>query len=389
MRARLYMVRCLDGAIGGTLGAIQTVLFRSLPDEIEAGAVRRILIRRTGNIGDVLVALPALRAVRAKFPHAHITLLTSPGFRGSADPGELLDGTHVFDERVTYFHDDSRRWTGRIDLVRRFRARDIDLFIELAPSLAAFRGEFKQLCFARLIGARYAVGFQVSTHRVFARAQAMSGRLVRESDRLAAIVAGFGAVEATTEPLPAFEAAGQRVDAWLTARGIAADESLVAVHAGAKRPSSRWPEDRFARLIRELPKRWSCRTVLTGDRHERPLAARLAKEGPADTVVAAGETSVVELAELLRRCRLLISNDTGPMHLAAAVGTPVVALFSSRDFPVRWFPAGTGHTVLRHDVPCSPCFLDECPKGLPCLNGIEADDVLRAVQGTGALDVLP
>jgi heptosyltransferase-1 len=86
-----------------------------------------------------------------------------------------------------------------------------------------------------------------------------------------------------------------------------------------------------------------------------------------------------QMAALLERCTLYVGNDTGPMHLAAAAGTPTVSVFSARDFPERWRPCGEGHIVLRRDAPCSPCFKEVCDRDLVCIKAVEESDVLAAV----------
>ena len=98
-----------------------------------------------------------------------------------------------------------------------------------------------------------------------------------------------------------------------------------------------------------------------------------------EPIVVCGELTLVELCALLAMSCLYIGNDTGPMHIAAAVGTPTVSIFSARDFTEQWYPSGEHHVVIREDVPCSPCFKEECDIGLAFLDRVSTDRVLRAV----------
>lgn len=384
-RAQLFVVDAIHFWTRAILASGQRVFFRRVHKGLRDDEIHSIVVHRTCNIGDAVVSIPALTALRRRFPRAHITLLTSPGLRGAADAAAaLLDRCAVYDERVTYYHDESRHWSGRRSLVRDFRARRIDLYVELAPGLVSMRAQVKQLVFARLIGATYAIGFQVDTVYIFGRTQALYRRQPPEVDRLVALLAPVGVPWGSeSASLVVDEADRRRADQWLARHGIPPGEPVVAIHAGTKRPSGQWPEDRFADVVRELTTRWPCRILLVGARGDVPLADRLAAAAPGRALVAAGETDVSTLAALLSRCTLLVSNDSGPMHVAAAVGTPVVAIFSGKDFPGRWYPQGDQHVILQHDVPCSPCFLNDCPKDLLCLRGIEPRDVIQAIEERG------
>ena len=161
--------------------------------------------------------------------------------------------------------------------------------------------------------------------------------------------------------------------------GIGAGESYVVMHAGAKRQTNQWPVERYAAVADEIVRRWDTRLILTGSAAELPFVAEVASRMAARPVVLCGKMSLRQLAGVLRGAVLYVGNDTGPMHIAAAVGTKIVAIFSARDFPERWSPAGEGHLTLRRDAPCSPCFRESCNRDQFCIKAISADDVLAAV----------
>ncbi len=151
--------------------------------------------------------------------------------------------------------------------------------------------------------------------------------------------------------------------------------------------AKRWSDEKFIETIRAIRAHVDCRVILVGSRTERPYCKHLAEKinaasnNPAVTVIA-GKTMLREVCACLARCRVLLTNDTGPMHLAVAVGTPTVAVFGSTE-PTLTGPNYPGcenhHTVIRHPVPCSPCFLPECPIDFRCMNRIETEEVVSAV----------
>ena len=136
--------------------------------------------------------------------------------------------------------------------------------------------------------------------------------------------------------------------------GVAESEPFVVMHAGAKRQTNQWPGERYARVADEVIGRWRTRVILTGSQSELPLIEYIVERMREKPTVLCGQVDLPQMTALLKRSCLYVGNDTGPMHLAAAVGTPTVSIFSARDFEKRWYPVGLGHEVLRRDAPCSP-----------------------------------
>jgi ADP-heptose:LPS heptosyltransferase len=175
----------------------------------------------------------------------------------------------------------------------------------------------------------------------------------------------------------------------LEGQGISTSDRVAVVHVGAKRRANRWFEGRFAAVADYTRLRYGIRTVLTGAPSERELMEDVRRRMKTRPVLLCGEVTLLQLAALMERATLYIGNDTGPMHIAAMMGTPAVAIFSARDFPSQWYPHGTGHIVLRKDVPCSPCFKDVCDQDLLCLDLIRLDEVLAAVDAQLAAADIP
>ena len=153
-------------------------------------------------------------------------------------------------------------------------------------------------------------------------------------------------------------------------------------------PAKRWPRERFVAAAVELQRRTNCHWWIFGGKADEALASGIAAEivaaragGPDSVKCLAGRTTLRELCAGLKACELLLTNDTGPMHVAAAVGTPVVVPFGSTspELTGPGLPGDPRHRFIKANVPCSPCFLRECPIDFRCMNGISVDAVVAAV----------
>jgi heptosyltransferase-3 len=378
LRWKLAWIRLAAATTRVVLATANKVLFRQ---DSSKRTFRRILVYRIGNIGDILVTLPAQDAIRARFPDAHIALFTSPGKRGAPGAAQILPLGKWFDELLVYYTPDVRSWKGRWSLLRRLREGEFDLFVELPNQPSRLRDELRNMMLARLAGCRWAVGFAISQQTLFLREQALHIPQERESVRIYCAVAGKLGLDAYRDPrLPVSNICRKEIAELLRGFGILENERFIVVHAGAKRHTNQWPLERFASIADEIVHRWGTRVVLTGGPSELPLVEQLVSMMRARPSVLCGEIDLPRMAALLERASLYVGNDTGPMHLAAAVGTPVVGIFGARDFPERWYPAGAGHSVLRRDVPCSPCFKEVCDQNLICLKRVETELVVAAVE---------
>ena len=378
LRWKLAWIRLAGASARVVLATANKVLFRQ---DSSQRTFRRILVYRIGNIGDILVTLPALDAIRARFPDARITLLTSPGWPGAPGAAEVLPLGNWFDDLLVYHTPDVRSWKRRWRLLRRLREGEFDLFVELPNQQSRLRDELRNIMVARLAGCPWGVGFAVSQQTLFLREQALHIPQERESIRIYRSVAGKLGLDAYRNPrLPVSNTCRKEIAELLRGFGILENERFVVVHAGAKRQTNQWPLERFASIADEIIHHWGTRVVLTGGPSELPLVKQLVSMMRASPSVLCGEIDLPRMAALLERASLYVGNDTGPMHLAAAVGTPVVSIFGARDFPERWYPGGVGHSVLRRDVPCSPCFKEVCDQNLICLRAIETEQVLAAVE---------
>jgi heptosyltransferase-1 len=266
----------------------------------------RILIIKPSSLGDVIHALPTVNLIRRQFPDAHLTWLIN------AELSSLLKNCPVINDRIEFHRHESGTWWS---LLRRLRREHFDLVVDL-------QGLFRSGLFAFVTGAARRVG--LSDSREGARWFYTEIVPVRREHA----VTRYLRVTGQTGPIEFPLGVGDRKR-----------ENLIALNPLARWESKIWGDEKFSALLDRLP---ADRVVLIGSARERDRIESI-NRGRARNL--AGTLDLYELAELYRRCAVVITNDTGPMHLAAAVGTPVIALFGPTD-PALVGPYGSGHTVL-------------------------------------------
>ncbi len=382
-RSQAWLANAAYRSVNGLLQGLAQGLW---PGARPAGA-ERVCVFRIGNIGDIACALPAIRCVRNAYPHARLTLLTSPGQAGMPGARELLDGAPWIDELRVYHADDIETLSKRWRLLREMRARRFDVWVEIPNNLSSVSRQFRDLMFTWMTGVGWARGWEFSTLRWAAQAQSEYFVFANEVDRTLDIVRRAGIpVEGVDFALPRPPAAQARIDELMQRKGLR-DGHLVAIAPGAKRTTNRWPLERFAEVGRALVGDNTAIVVLGGASEAR-LFGELAARIGADAHSMAGELTLGESCELLRRCRLLIAVDSGVQHLAAAVGTPCVSLFSFWQMRGRWRPYGARNVVIQKWVPCHTCLREECPIGNACMKAIEVEEVVRHASRMPAPDFI-
>jgi ADP-heptose:LPS heptosyltransferase len=379
-RAKMAVVRSVDYLATAGLSVIRRCLFRRLQWPEADRAVRRILVFRTGNIGDILNALPTFDAIRRRFPAAYICLLTSPGPSGRPGAADILPIGKWFDDYIAYHLHETGGWKGRMRLLHHLQSSRFDLFID-CNELVGYKSVVRNLIFARMAKSRYASGFSLHHQPFFERAQMQHAAPYRESERLYSFVSQDLQLDTfRTVRLPVSDDARTSVRRLLASLNIDFDQDYIVMHVGAKRPTNRWPAERYVEVADAIASRLGLPLVLTGSPPELPLLESVASQTRNRLAILCGQLSLSELPALLEGATLYVGNDTGPMHVAAAVGTPTVSIFSARDFPERWYPVGNNHIIFRGDAPCSPCFKEVCDRDLLCMDHIKPSDVLVAVE---------
>jgi lipopolysaccharide heptosyltransferase II len=350
---------------------------------IDPQHILRILVREVNWVGDAVLTLPALEALRGRFPMAEITLLARSWVGG------LFAGHPAVDRIIEYRSEDAHRGLrGRWRLAGELREGRFDLAVLFPNSMDA-------ALIPWLAGVPRRIGYPTDgrhwllTHPVSNGPAAESGHQV---ERYLAIVRALGGDGTPTPRLPVTESARQKSGELLRQHGIPAGDLLVALNPGSIYGSAkRWPADRFAALADGLVESHGAKILLVGSRGERPVLDRVAAHMRRPAVNLVGRTDLPTLVGLLERVHLLVSNDTGAMHVAVAVGTPVLAIFGPTD-TVATGPLGKCVRVVRLPVPCSPCLLRECPIDHRCMTGVTVAQILgeaRTLLGVADLHPRP
>jgi heptosyltransferase-1 len=311
----------------------------------------RILLVKLSSFGDVLHALPTLEALRAAYPLAHITWLVEAAY------APLLSGHPALDEvwvaprlRPTEFFSGSNPLT-LMTLLHQFRSRPFDLVVDV-------QGLLKSAVWVALARSPRKVGYDKTRELSYL---ALTQRVPPFDPEAHAVNRYLNLAHYLGAPptLPVFRLG---LDAATDFSALIPNEPgrpLAVLHPGARWASKLWPPASWARLA-EWFHAQGFQVAVTGSAADQELVAAIARQCRAPLVNLAGRTSLAELAGVLRRAQLAVTTDTGAMHLAAALGTPVAALFGPTA-PWRTGPFGPGHQVVRLGLPCSPCFQRQCP----------------------------
>ncbi|HTP70151.1 MAG TPA: lipopolysaccharide heptosyltransferase II [Dongiaceae bacterium] len=336
----------------------------------------RIMIRATNWVGDAIMALPALRAVRAKFPDAQISVVAR------SYVADLYRDQSVCDDLIPYdTKGPNRGWRGRESMVALLRARQFDVALLLQNAFdaawLAWRAHIpERIGYARdgrslLLTRSVAVPRQgeILPHEVFYYLELL---------RRAGWIDGLDDVQQITLRVP--DAQRHRAMQKLVEAGARPNAIRIAVGAGASYGSAKcWPPDRFAQALNEFRSQVDADLILFGTPQELPVSSAIARELSFPCIDLTGKTSVAELPSLLSQCHIFLGNDSGAMHIAASVGLPVVAVFGPTD-PQGTAPVTPRVQIVQQKPYCSPCFLRRCPTDHRCMRAVTPNMVVEALQ---------
>lgn len=350
---------------------------------------RKILLVRLDNLGDVLLATPAFRAVKRALPAASLTLLTSPV---GAQVGTLNpDIDQVMSYQVPWvdpwqsLSQDSAR---EQHMIERLRAEHFDgaiIFTSFHQSAlpAAY------LCYLADIPLRLAASIDGPGSLLTTRHKHPE-RMLHEVERGLDLVSALGIVAEEQEMVLHVPAtARQEAQDYLTARGLAARHPLIIVHPGCSMPARTYPWEQYAEVITLLVEQLDAHVLITGATDEQELVARVQGQVPmpqrASTLTLAGELSFPAFCGIIQHADLMITNNTGPAHLAAALKTPIIDLFALTNPPEQWGPWHVLHRQIFHEVSCRLCYHRVCPYEHDCLRLVTPALVVEAASELLAL----
>jgi len=334
---------------------------------------KRILIARTDRIGDVLLSTPVIKTLRENYPHAYIAMIVSPYAK------EIVEGNPYLDEVIIYDKENKHKgWFGSLKFALELQKKQFDLAIILHPTnrihlVTFFAGIPKR------IGYALKAGFLLTDKIRHTKQLGEKHELEYNFDLLKHL--GIKA-EDKNMYIPKMPQAEKWAEELFKEEGIKSTDKLLAIHPGASCPSKIWPNLRFAEVADKLIDKYGFKVLILAGPKDVQKAEAVVKNMRHSAINLAGRTSVSQLASILRRCMLFISNDSGPVHVSSAVGTPAISLFGRAQRglgPKRWGPLGAKDRFLHKEVGCIECLAHNCKKEFACLKAITVDDVLNTV----------
>lgn len=349
----------------------------STPTPATPGDPPRVLVKEVNWLGDLVMSLPALKAVRRRFPNSHLAVLIRTELAG------FFDGCEWVDEVIGYRRGGGM---GRISalgrIVGEIRSRRFDLAV-------LFPNSFSSALWMALAGVRRRAGYATDARGLLLTEKATPDAAAAEGHQ---VNYWLGMVKKTVgaqgDPadcaLAAAPANRERMAAMLAARrGNSAARLIAIAPAAAYGPAKEWPAEHYATLIDLLAAQGNAQCVLVGASAERERCERIAALSRSGAIVATGETQIGDLIALLSLCDGFVGNDSGPMHLAGALGIATVAIFGSTN-PGRTGPLGPRVRVIYRPPACSPCLDRTCRFGhYECLRRITPQAALAAFAAHG------
>ena len=334
--------------------------------------MNRILLINLGGVGDLVMASTAIRVLRDKFPQAEIDILVLSKVEDIVKNCPYID--RYFLLFLGYPLSNMCRNIATLIKLRKFH---FDLAINL-HRIYTLRGSLKIFLFLQIIKAKKALGRDTGGKGFFYdfKIKDSVGSARHQIDSMLEIV-GFLEADANDKRLEVW-CHSEKIDDFLKENNLTPHEPIIGIHPGANRQSRRWPQDRFARVADKLIERFGAKIVITGSRDELGLAKEIAGLMKNPVVISSGRFLLVELFSFLRMCKLYITNDTGPMHLADFLNIPMVVIAGSDNSSLP-YNKKDNCIILKKNFSCSPCFKNYCRK-LSCLKAVTLDEVLLAAE---------
>lgn len=332
----------------------------------------RILVVRTDRIGDVLLSTPVIKALRERFPHAYIAMMVSSYAK------DIVEGNPYLDEVIVYDKDGKHHsWMRSLKFARNLRKKKFDLAVILHPTNRVHLVAF----FARIprrVGFNRKLPFLLTDRIEHTKQMGQKHELEYNLDLL-----DYLGIQAQDKSLfmPIRQDSEEYINNLFRREGLKDTDKLLAIHPAASCISKIWPQERFAEVALKLALKYGFKIVIVAGSKDMSRAENVAKKINQRVYNFAGKISVSQLASLLKRCKLLISNDSGPVHIASAVDTPVISIFGRSQMglgPKRWGPVGDKDKVLHKPVGCIECLAHNCTKDFACLKAITVEDVISA-----------
>jgi len=341
---------------------------------IPSPKAKKIIIRSTNWLGDVVMTIPALRAIRYTYPDAHITLM------GNSLVCQLLEGASYIDSFLVYNkRGEHYGLKGFISIVKAIRKGKFDLAILLQNAIEAAILTFCGGVSSRMGYNTDSRGFLL-THKAIITKEILHKH---HRDYYLSMLGNFGIYTPSPDDISILprESWQENLKSLIPDNFLNSKKTVVGINPGAHYGSAkRWEEKKFAKVADELVKEFGVNIVIMGGPKEGEIGARVEKNMTVPCLNVAGKTTIAQMLSVINLCEVFVTNDSGPMHIAAALGKNVVAVFGSTD-PLTTSPVSNKSVIVQHKTECSPCLKRQCSqKHHNCMRHLPAEDVLNAVR---------
>jgi ADP-heptose:LPS heptosyltransferase len=341
-----------------------------------------VLVFLVGSLGDTIVCLPALEAIRRQFPDDKIILLHDYQTLVPISPLDIVPKSLV-DGGLSYvMHSEPvAKIREMYKLRQRIRQENVKAVVYLISTERFGLPVWRDKLFFKLCGIKNLIGFySFEKSELYERDENNQPLMktrepLRKLERLERDGVNVENLNLTGALLEFSAAEKKKVELWLAAHRQKPGARLVAICPGCKMQANRWNVDNYIEIGRRLIEADNFEIVIIGGKAEKQLAQTMIDEWGCG-IDATGEFTPNESGILFTHCEFMIGNDTGTTHLAAVAGIPCLAVYGQRNNPGHWFPLGSGHLIIQHEVECAGCRLTECARpGHPCLTEIEVNKV--------------
>ncbi len=343
-------------------------------NEIVNEKINRILVTRTDRIGDVVLSTPVIEALRLQFPKAVISMMVSPLTQN------LIQGNPFLDEVIVYDKQEGQKsWKGTWSFARDLRRKRFDIAIHLHPNNRSHWVSYLAKIPIRL-GYKYK-NYRLLTHVVPHLKQEGKKHEAEYNFDLLRVLDIQCPSKLNTRVVVQDRAQVEwnRIKSQL---GLE-EKKYIAINPGASCPSKMWAPSHFAALADYVIKNKNIPIAFIGSHQEHVLVKQIKEWVQSDIVDLTEKLKLSESVCAIKDAKMLISNDSGPVHIACALDTPVISIFGRNQAglsPLRWGPLGEKSKVLHKDVGCDICWAHECPYSFACLDAITVEEVIKAIE---------
>jgi len=343
-------------------------------DDLSGSSIRNILVIRLDRIGDMVITTPIFRALKEKWPDVQVTVLTNPVNKNIVINNPFIDCILVYDRENKH-----KSMSNRLIFFRGIRKKEFDLVID--PYLDY---ELKTSLITRFVGKRLRFGFEFAGREICYNIRYNPNAFPASTEKRHMIdydldLLTYIGIETEKRQPEIFLSADDKKNSYklLEEAGVSPESKIIGMHPGGNYQSQRWPIKRFAAISDHLVTNYDVKVILFAGQDEKHLVSEF-RSHAVKTPILLCDLSLREFMSILSHCRLLLCNNSGPLHIATALNIPTVSTMGPT-IPYHWWPRGDNHIVLREDVDCSPCKKGIC-KTHECMELITTNDFIEAVE---------